>query len=134
VEKSLNLVEKIKKHSWTILPESSFKILNKLPKKKKNLQVFCLSIQSRKRKEKSILKPKQFHGKIKKFVLSRKSHCVTFSGFEEATEARLERNKCSDLDLILIRFFVIFFNEILCVASFKAIEVFGMSEMIECSL
>ncbi len=32
-----------------------------------------------------------------------------FSGFEKATEARLERNTNSDLDLIFNRFFVIFF-------------------------
>jgi hypothetical protein len=52
-----------------------------------------------------------------------------FSGFEEATEARLERNTCSDLDFIFIRYF--FVNEILCVESsfwfsFEFFEVRGV--------
>ncbi len=98
--------------------------------KKEESSNFCLSILSRKRKEKSILKPKQFHGKIKKILFCRENRIAShFSGFEEATEPRLERNRCSDLDLIFICYF--FVNEILCVESsfwiaFEFFEVRGV--------
>ncbi len=115
----LNLVEKIKKHSWTIPPESShLKYWNKFHPVSKN------------RKEKIDFKAKTISWKNKEnFVLSRKSHCVTFFRFWGS-------NWTSTWTKHMFRFgfnfFCYFFvNEILCVESsfwiaFEFFEVRGV--------
>jgi hypothetical protein len=75
---------------------------------------------------------------------------IAFSGFEEATEARLERNTCSDLDFICYFLFLFIFIFLCMQSSFwtafeflnfwsawrvsRRLKFLGWAEMIECSL